>query len=217
MKRIFIVRHGRTKWNLEKRFQGANADSPLLSSSKKDCIYLAGFLDKNVFSKIYSSPIKRAKLTAKITLNYSKRYNIQDLLDEKGFSEIGMGKWEGVTSKEVKNRYPRLFQKLVNHQDDKNFSNFKMESFSHARKRFRKTINMVLDSIGDNENILIFSHGVISHLGIKELTQVNNLEPLKNLSTSILKVTQNKHFIIEGYNDIGYLPYINEKGNKTLI
>ena len=31
--KLYFVRHGRTLWNLEGRFQGASGDSPLLSES----------------------------------------------------------------------------------------------------------------------------------------------------------------------------------------
>ena len=31
--KLYFVRHGKTEWNLEGRFQGAHGDSPLLSTS----------------------------------------------------------------------------------------------------------------------------------------------------------------------------------------
>lgn len=34
--KLYFVRHGKTEWNLEGRFQGANGDSPLLESSIKE-------------------------------------------------------------------------------------------------------------------------------------------------------------------------------------
>jgi Fructose-2,6-bisphosphatase len=33
MTKLFFIRHGRTKWNLEGRYQGAHGDSPLLTES----------------------------------------------------------------------------------------------------------------------------------------------------------------------------------------
>lgn len=34
--KFYFVRHGKTQWNLEGRFQGANGDSPLLEESVHD-------------------------------------------------------------------------------------------------------------------------------------------------------------------------------------
>ena len=31
--KLYFIRHGKTQWNLEGRFQGANGDSPLLETS----------------------------------------------------------------------------------------------------------------------------------------------------------------------------------------
>ena len=33
MTRLYFVRHGKTEWNLEGRYQGAHGDSPLLAQS----------------------------------------------------------------------------------------------------------------------------------------------------------------------------------------
>ena len=31
--KLYFIRHGKTEWNLEMRFQGASGDSPLLETS----------------------------------------------------------------------------------------------------------------------------------------------------------------------------------------
>ncbi|AZZ61188.1 histidine phosphatase family protein [Oenococcus sp. UCMA 16435] len=56
MKKVFIVRHGKTIWNLQKKLQGAKGDSPLLKSNQSEYVALAKFLDKFNFEKIYTSP-----------------------------------------------------------------------------------------------------------------------------------------------------------------
>ena len=64
MTRFYFVRHGKTVWNLEGRYQGARGDSPLLPESYQDIKSLARFLRPQHIDWIYSSPIKRAYLTA---------------------------------------------------------------------------------------------------------------------------------------------------------
>ena len=44
MTRFYFVRHGKTVWNLEGRYQGARGDSPLLPESYQDIKSLAQFL-----------------------------------------------------------------------------------------------------------------------------------------------------------------------------
>ena len=40
MTRLFFVRHGKTEWNLEGRYQGAHGDSPLLPQSLEEINFL---------------------------------------------------------------------------------------------------------------------------------------------------------------------------------
>ena len=91
MARIFIIRHGKTKWNTEGRLQGAENDSPLLENNVKDCKELAEYLSKYDFAKIYSSPLKRAVDTAEMVVSHfeeSKKVEINE-----AFREVGFGKW----------------------------------------------------------------------------------------------------------------------------
>ncbi|MDI4584940.1 histidine phosphatase family protein [Oenococcus sp. UCMA 14587] len=217
MKRIFIVRHGRTEWNLEERFQGANGDSPLLESSKDDCRNLANFLDKFAFAAVYTSPIKRARRTAEITLADSKKHSKEKIIIDESFRELAFGDWEGLTKAQVVTKYPELFAKLIAREDDPRFLNFGVENFAKARDRFKAGIIRRSKEIHDDENLLIFSHGSIIQLGIKALTGNENISSLKNTSTSILQTTDDEHFTIESYNEVAYLNEINTKGSTTLI
>src|SRR3712207_5744364 len=67
--KLYFVRHGKTLWNLEGRFQGANGDSPLLESSKDDLRQLARELRDISFDAIYSSDLKRAADTASVIVD----------------------------------------------------------------------------------------------------------------------------------------------------
>ncbi|MCV3295894.1 MAG: histidine phosphatase family protein [Oenococcus sp.] len=217
MKRIFIVRHGRTEWNLESRFQGANGDSPLLESSKKDCEDLAVFLDKFDFAAIYTSPIRRARVTAELTLSHTKKYGKAPIVDDEDFREVGFGDWEGLTRTQVKTAYPELFDALIHRRDDPRLLAFGIEKFTAARKRFKAGIIRRLQTVSDGQNILIFSHGSISQLGIKALTGNEHLTSLKNTSTSIIQTSDDQHFDIAAYNEAAYLENVDSKGSTTLI
>lgn len=58
--KLYFVRHGRTLWNQEGRFQGASGDSPLLPESIETLKRLGQYLEEIPFDQIYSSDLPRA-------------------------------------------------------------------------------------------------------------------------------------------------------------
>ena len=62
--KVYFVRHGKTEWNLEGRFQGYSGDSKLLEESFLDLESLGEYLATVPFDKIYSSDLQRAHITA---------------------------------------------------------------------------------------------------------------------------------------------------------
>ena len=63
MKRIYLIRHGQTDWNVEGRWQG-NLDVPLGEIGYKQAQALADTLQDRPISAIYSSDLMRAVKTA---------------------------------------------------------------------------------------------------------------------------------------------------------
>ena len=61
--KLYFVRHGKTQWNLEGRFQGANGDSPLLETSIEELHLLGKHIAHIKFDKIFSSDLPRAMAT----------------------------------------------------------------------------------------------------------------------------------------------------------
>ena len=64
MTKLYFVRHGKTEWNNQGRYQGANGDSPLLPESFEQIKALADYLRGISFAHAYVSPLKRARVTA---------------------------------------------------------------------------------------------------------------------------------------------------------
>ena len=64
--KLYFVRHGRTVWNQEGRFQGASGDSPLLPESIETLKRLGQYLKDVPFDQIYSSDLPRAVKSAEI-------------------------------------------------------------------------------------------------------------------------------------------------------
>lgn len=150
--KIYITRHGQTEWNTLKKMQGWQ-NSNLTEKGIEDAIRLGKRLEDINFSKIYSSPLGRAKDTA----NYIKgNRDIEiELLD--GLREMGFGSWEGVENEKVmklhKEQYDNFWNKpeLYKREDSENFE----ELF----KRVEKTLEYIIED-ARGENILIVSHAV---------------------------------------------------------
>ncbi len=105
MVEIVLVRHGETAWNTEEIFRG-QADVPLSDYGLEQAERLGEYLKDEKIDIIYSSPLQRAVQTAGAI---ASRQNI-DLNIVGNLNDIDFGEWQGLTIKEVKQRYPELYQ-----------------------------------------------------------------------------------------------------------
>ncbi|WP_338217796.1 histidine phosphatase family protein [Lacticaseibacillus salsurivasis] len=215
MKRLFIIRHGKTAWNVAKRLQGAGADSQLLTADLTGYHQLAQYLAAYPFTQVYTSPIARAQQTATIvTESMGLALPIQPLT---GLKELSFGQWEGQQRADLIATAPALFAKLSRRENDPALQALGVEDFDQARSRFRQALQQIAASLGKNENALVFSHGGISQLGIKAATGNENLLGLKNLSTSILAVHEHR-FYLDVYNQTAYLSHTDlDEGNVSIL
>lgn len=215
MKRIFIVRHGKTQWNLDRRLQGAHSDSHLLLTDLTAYQRLATYLGQYTFAAWYSSPLPRALETAQI---------VQQQLDQQipirlvpDLAELSFGQWEGRLRAELMGQSPQLFAKLSRRENDPGLAALQVEDFDQARHRFASAIYRVSQQLGANENALVFSHGGISQLGIKTLIGNEHLLGLNNLATSIIGFVAHQAYL-EVYNQTAYLPQVDlDEGNTSIL
>lgn len=91
--KIYFVRHGKTEWNVEGRFQGYSGDSGLLPESYQDLEQLGNYLADIPFDAIYSSDLQRAKVTAEHIAQAN--YHCQKVETNSGFREWNFGRLEG--------------------------------------------------------------------------------------------------------------------------
>ena len=67
--KLYFIRHGRTEWNEEGRFQGSNGDSPLLPASIHQLEKLGKHLATVPFDAAFASDLPRTVHTAQIILD----------------------------------------------------------------------------------------------------------------------------------------------------
>jgi len=79
---LYVVRHGKTEWNLEHRCQGVS-DVPLIDEGRESAKELCPLVTGLGIDVAFSSPLSRAYETAKIITNNSIPINIDDRLTER--------------------------------------------------------------------------------------------------------------------------------------
>jgi probable phosphoglycerate mutase len=90
--KILLVRHGETDWNLTGRFQG-RSDVPLNQKGVEQANALASALKAESLAAIYSSPLLRAKETARLIKAF---HPSAPLYEDEGLVEMDLGEFEGI-------------------------------------------------------------------------------------------------------------------------
>ena len=107
---IYLLRHGETEWNVERRMQGRK-DSALTSLGERQAQAMAGLLADLILRdgpqpwRLVSSPLGRARQTADAI---AARLGLGVEIDER-LVEIAFGDWEGRLRDEVSPTRPDLF------------------------------------------------------------------------------------------------------------
>ena len=98
--RLYLVRHGATQLSAEDRFSG-DVGVPLSAEGRAQVERLAERVKDDGISAIYCSPLDRAVETARIV---SRGCNLELQVSD-GLREIRHGRWEGLTRREVEERF----------------------------------------------------------------------------------------------------------------
>src|ERR1700730_10629834 len=99
--RVFMVRHGATVLSAEDRFAGAT-DVELSDEGREQTRRLAERLSHEKIVAAYTSPLGRTIETAQILAAPHKL----DVQTRDGLREINHGRWEGMTRREVEEKFP---------------------------------------------------------------------------------------------------------------
>ena len=103
LRRLWLVRHGVTTWNSERRFCGQS--NPVLSPEGEKQAQAVGLqLSQRAIAAIYTSNLQRAVQTATIIGKYQQPALPMHLSG--AWRELFFGAWEGLTYPEIATRYP---------------------------------------------------------------------------------------------------------------
>ena len=203
--KLYFVRHGRTVWNLEGRFQGASGDSPLLSESIDILKQLGQHLKKIHFDTIYSSDLPRAVKSAEII--QSQLQSPCPLKSIPNLREWQLGKLDGLKIATLNAIYPQQIKAFRSNLAQFDTKMFEAESLYSTTQRTIQFIKSLKESSA--ERILIVGHGanltasLRTLLGYKE-AHLRKEGGLANASLTVLETENFETFTLERWNDTSY-------------
>ena len=196
--RLYIIRHGETEWNVLRRFQG-RSDIPLNEEGRRLARVTAEALREVPFSRIYTSPLKRAYETAMII----KADRDIPVIVEPRIIEIGFGEYEGLCCGKEHYNIP-----------DPDFMNFFQKPEAYKPPRGAEGIDelkartadflqeIVYNKDMEKDTVLVSTHGAALRGLLSNITQVG-IEDFwgngvhKNCAVTIVDVKDGQMVITE--------------------
>ena len=190
-----LWRHGQTIWNVERRFQG-QTDIPLDDTGEAQAEYAARRLATLRPDVIFSSDLTRAAGTA---APLAKLTGLAVILD-KDLRERSGGSWEGLTDREIAERYPAE-RASWNPPDG--------EPTTAVADRVAGALRRVADTVVDGGLAVVVSHGAALRLGMARILGLTEdvfgvLGPLSNCAWSVVGLRNDRWRLLE--HNAGTLP-----------
>ncbi len=150
--KLFLIRHGQTRWNEEGRYQGDH-DIELNQVGIKQAKLAAKYLSRVEFANIYSSPLKRTLFTAE---NIRGRRDL-DIEVRDDLKEMSFGEWEGLKFHEINEKYHKDYQNWL--EDPYNNRPTGGENFKETTERTTTEINRIVSENIDGTSVAVVAHG----------------------------------------------------------
>lgn len=171
---FFIVRHGLTDWNIQRRLQG-QADIPLNREGEKQALKIAkNYFQGIKFAVAFSSDLLRAKRTAEIiALEKKIALKTTQLLRERNF-----GPYEGKKINDLEKEL-KISIKDFRVLADEQLAKLNIETNEKMMSRFINFLReTALAYLG--ENVLVVTHGSVMRIFLEKVGYITK-EESKNL------------------------------------
>jgi len=150
------VRHGRTAWNADGRFQG-QTDVPLDETGRAQASGLAALLADLPIARAVASDLSRASETARIVIGERPI----PLSYDEDWREMKFGAWEGLTWREIVERFPEVDESRPT--VPKFYTPAGGETFDDVCTRVRRAVERIQGSARAGERILVATHAGVLH------------------------------------------------------
>jgi len=198
--RVLAIRHGETAWNVDARIQG-HLDIPLNETGRWQAQRLALALVEEGIEAIYASDLLRALETAQAVSAGSGRGVVTDV----GLRERGFGEFEGLTFKEIEQRWPDQSERW--RKRDPSFGPSGGETLLEFYTRSVATVTRLADA-HPGQTIAVVAHGGVMDCLYRAATRLDLQAPrswqLGNASINRLLYTP-QGFTLVGWSDTWHL------------
>jgi broad specificity phosphatase PhoE len=160
---LICVRHGRTAWNAERRFQG-QTDVPLDEEGLAQAQALAAHLRGERFDIAVSSDLARARTTAERIC----RGRAVELEFAPELREMRFGAWEGLTWDEIVRRWPELDERYE--KSPRTYTAEGGESWDELCARVEGLLRRVAARLEPDGRALIVCHAGVLHAIVHGVT-----------------------------------------------
>lgn len=154
--KLAVVRHGRTAWNADGRFQG-QTDVPLDATGRAQAASLAEYMRDDEFDLALTSDLARASETAKIVLD-SRPLTLEE---DVTWREMRFGVWEGLAWPEIVARFPHLADDAET--KPKFYTPEGGEAFDDVCARVERGLRSLDSRVRDGARVLIVTHAGVLH------------------------------------------------------
>jgi broad specificity phosphatase PhoE len=158
--RLLLIRHARTDWSRDRRLQGWH-DVPLSDEGRAQAEAVGRALAERPIAAVYSSPLRRALDTA-AAIAAPHRLEVQA---DVAFTEMGFGRWEGLTAHEIEVVDPHQYRLWVEAP---------AEAAPPGGERLADVQRRVLEGLGvlkarhRGQTVALVSHGISSRILVLE-------------------------------------------------
>ena len=198
--RVLAIRHGETAWNVDTRIQG-QLDIPLNETGRWQAHRLALAMAEESIDALYSSDLLRALQTAQ-AVSSGCGLNI---VTDAGLRERGFGEFEGLTFKEIEQRWPEQSERW--RKRDPTFGPLGGEALADFYARSITTVTQ-LASAHPGQTIAVVAHGGVMDCLYRAATRLGLQAPrswqLGNASINRLLYTP-QGFTLVGWSDTYHL------------
>jgi len=198
-KELILIRHGETKWNKLKKYQG-HMDIELNDWGRKQSEEAAKELANLEVDYFASSDLKRAKETAEIIA----AFHDNNVSEYKELREMNFGDWEGKRFQEIQNENPLDFQKWI--KDPVKYSPPSGESLEEFQERVLIGFNKILQK--ETKRNVIITHGGVIMIYLASILELSliNYRKFEVANTGITKIDiYDNNYVLKLFNSQSHL------------
>lgn len=185
--KILLVRHGETDFNKNKRIQG-HTDIPLNETGENQAINAGSKISKYDVDAAFSSPLKRAKQTARLMLDNSKNSSNKELeiITDDRLIEKYFGDFEGSTFEEY-------FSALELGEG--------LETVELEERVYKRASEFFINQYDEykGKTIFVVCHGALIRIFLRTLGLYPHNEMINNTSLNVVNFNGQK-FTLEEFN-----------------